>query len=53
VVLLADLYPLSGGGDLGIDGCGWKAVWFLLGLKADCVPGWRATWLMVHVLKSD
>jgi len=25
---------------------GWRAGGFLPDLKADCVPGWRAVWLL-------
>jgi len=31
---------------------GWTAVWFLSGLKADCVLSWRAVWLLAG-LKVD
>jgi len=39
----------------GLEGCslpGWRAGWFLPGLKADCVLGWRAVCLLPGLKKA-
>ena len=39
----------------GLEGCwlpGWRAGWFLKGLKVDCLPGWRAIWLPSGLKKT-